>query len=388
MKKIKSQLVFVLVLVCCLVSMPARAAVCPPFAETIVIAANAAMKVALDMLVQKLFDAFGLQLGNFAKYKVTAVKTLTSQVATATKAKINADVALAQGEMGAIAALEQTKQQMRVFQNYSPVTGQGVDPCAQLTAQTNLTLADGQAVSLASEMLSDVAAVPGRYGSSEQFTDRVLQQRGLMFATEDEAKLGYGVAATTVVQSATGEPISMAGADTNARILFIDSDHPQVKQARTAYLNYMAGQPDQAITGDVAKLPSGREYLALKKRKDAFMSVGLNSLSMVGADHTPNGEIGGRSKMGAMRDMVGQYFGATAMPRWQGWTSQSERGLMVDKLKLSAAHLALDAKLLEQSLRREALLSTVLALEAAQEQDGVGAASQALERERSRTSVR
>lgn len=386
MKKIKSYLVALAL--CCCMSMPARAGVCPPYAETIVIAASAAMRVALELLMNQLFQALGLQVEYFGKHKVTAVKTFTSQVATATKAKINADVALAQGEMGAIAALEQTKQQLKVFQDFSASTGQGVDPCAQLAAQTNLTLADGQAVSLASELQTSVAAAPGRYSAPEQYTERMLQQRGMMFATADEAKLGYGVEASGVVYSSTGEAIPLAGADTNSRILFIDSADPKVKQAREAFMNYMAGQPDRAIVGNIARLPAGQEYLALKKRKDAVMSVGLNSLTMVAAEHTPNAEIGGKSKMSALRDMVGQYFGETALPRWKGWTVQSERGLMVDKLKISAAHLAVETRLLEQSLRRESLLSALLAMEAAREQDGMGQAAKSLEQERSRTAVR
>lgn len=125
-------------------AMPARAALCPPMAETAVIVSAAAMKAALEMLVTQLFDVFGLQLANFAKMKVSAVKTLTAQVATSAKAKINADVALAGGEMAALGALEHTKQSLKVYQQFSALTGQGVDPCAQLTAQTNLTLANGR----------------------------------------------------------------------------------------------------------------------------------------------------------------------------------------------------------------------------------------------------
>ena len=60
-------------------------------AETAVILSSAAMKAALEMLVTTLFDKFGLQLASFAKMKVTAVKTLTAQVATSAKAKINAE---------------------------------------------------------------------------------------------------------------------------------------------------------------------------------------------------------------------------------------------------------------------------------------------------------
>ncbi|SFF31555.1 hypothetical protein [Paracidovorax wautersii] len=386
MKKLKSWL---LVMSLCLsMAVPARAAVCPPFAESIVISAGAAMKVALDMVVSQLFDAFGLQLANFAKFKVSAVKVLTSQVATVTKAKINAQVALAQGEMGAVAALEQSKQQLAVFQNFSAETGQGVDPCAQLAAQTNLTVADGQTVSLAAELISHVPAAPGRYGDPANYANALLQQRRLMFATEDEEKLGYGIHNKAVVSSASGETIPLAGADTNARILFIDSSDPLVQRARQAYLSYAGGPPDRAITADVAKLPAGKEYMALKKRKDTYIGAGLNSLAMVAAENTPNGELGGRSKMTAMRDVIGLYFGAAAQPRWTGWTVQSERGLLVDQLKMTAARLSLEQGLLDQQGRREALLSLLHSLEIEREQAGIGGVSQQLMRSDSNVGAR
>lgn len=344
-------------------AMPARAALCPPMAETAVIVSAAAMKAALEMLVTQLFDVFGLQLANFAKMKVSAVKTLTAQVATSAKAKINADVALAGGEMAALGALEHTKQSLKVYQQFSALTGQGVDPCAQLTAQTNLTLANGQAISMAADAISHVMAAPGRYGSPEVFVDQMLRQRQLMFGTPDEAALGLAIGTKAEVQTQSGEVLPMAGADTNARVLFAESNDPLVQSARAAYLNHMAGLPDRAISPEQAKSPAGREYLAAKRRKDALMSIGLNSLAIVGAEHTPNGELGGKTKIGTLRDVVGQYYGDSAKDRMRGWASQSERGLKVDQVKIAAAALAVEADLLEQARRVEATLAALLALE-------------------------
>ena len=387
MKMLKSKLI-VLALVSTL-ALPARAALCPPYAEAVVMAANTAMKVAIEMFVRQLFDLLGLQIFNFGKIKVTAVKIMTSQVATAAKAQINANIALAQGEMAAIGSMETTKQQLKVYQDFSALIGQGVDPCAQLAAQTAVTVANGQAISLAADAISHLAAAPGRYGNAEMYTDRLLRQRQLLFATPDEVTLGYGVGAKTEVVTATGERFSLAGADTNARVLFADSKDPLVKTAREAYLNYVAGPPDRAITQDVAALPAGRDYLGLKRRKDAVLSTGLHSLAMVGAEHTPNPELGDKSKMQAMREMVGQYYGEAASGRWKGWTSQSQRGLLVDQVKLNAAQLALEADLLAQSQRQEALLGSLLAMEASREHSAALAGSAAgFEQTRVRPAVR
>lgn len=387
MKKLKTQAV--ILAFACFTALPARAALCPPFAEAVVIAANTGMKVAIELFVNQLFNILGLQIMEFGKIKVTALKTMTSQVATAAKAQINADIAMTQGEMAAIGSMETTKQQLKVYQDFSALTGQGVNPCQQLATQTQVTLASGQAISLAADAISHLAAAPGRYGNPEMYTDSLVRQRQLLFATQDEATLGLGLGAKSEVTTATGERLPMAGADTNARILFAESSDPLVAKAREAYLNYMAGPPDRPVTKDMASLPAGREYMSLKRRKDAVMSTGLHSLAMVGAEHTPNPELGGKSKMQTMREMVDLYYGEGAVDRWKGWMSQSSRGLMVDQVKMSAAQLAVEADQLAQSQRLEALLGSLLAMEAAREHGAALASSaDSLERGRSRAAVR
>lgn len=371
-----------------MISASANAAVCPPFAETIVISAVTATELAIKAAQEFLFKNLSSQMEQFDKLQIAATKTLTAQVATAAKAQINANVALKQGEMTAIAHLDSVKQQVKVFQDFSPQTGQGVDPCGQLVAQTNVTLASGQAAAMAADSLSHVAAAPGRYGSAEGFNNKMFTQRRIMYATEDEAKLGFGVANGASVILTNGVKFPLAGADTNAAVLFADSADPRITAAKNAYLEHIAGAPDAPLTAEMASLPTGKEYLALKGRKDATMSVALNSLAMVSAENTPNGEVG-KSKMQALRDLVNQYYGRGAKERWQGWASQSQRGLMVDQLKIDAAQLAVDSEQYQQSLRVEALLGSLLALEAQREyKPALNAAAQSIDSAKTRPSVR
>ena len=345
--------------------MPVHAGVCPPFAETLVIGAVAATELALKQLQEFLFTSLSKQMESYDKLQITATKTLTMQVATAAKAQMNANVAIKEGEMAALAHLESVKQQAEIFRNFSLQTGQGIDPCGQLAAQSAVTVAGGKVRAMAAETLSQVAAAPGRYGSPEAFAQRVFQQRRTMFATDDEVKLGFGLGAGSVVTS-NGSNFSLAGADTNAEILFVDSKDPRVAVAKQAYLNHVAGAPDLPISSDMAALPVGKEYLALKSRKDAAMSVALNSLATIANENAPNPEVG-KSNMQVLRELVGQYYGNDAKSRWAGWTSQSQRGLMLDQLKIDASMLALEFEQLRQSQRMEALMGTLLALEAQRE---------------------
>lgn len=369
-------------------AMSSQAAVCPPFAETIVIGAIAAAETAYKALQTYLFANLTAITTIFGQLQVSAIKVQTAQVATAAKAQINTAIALKKGEMTAIGHLETVKQQLKVYQDYSAQTGQGVDPCAQLSAQINLTLTNGHSSALAADAINHVAAAPGRYGSSEAFYNRMFTQRQTRYATDDDEKLGFGTANRATVKLTNGQTFALAGADTNAAVLFADSPDPRIQAAKAAYLEHMAGAPDQALSPDVASQPTGKQYLALKGRKDATMSIALHSIAKVSGENSPNPEIG-KSNAQARRDLVGQYYGNDAKARWLGWASQSQRGLMVDQLKIDAATLSLEADQYQQSQRIEGLLGALLALESQREFGAALAGSaQALSSAKTRTTIR
>lgn len=369
-------------------SLPAQAAVCPPFAENIVLSGIATTEAALKAAQEFLFKELSKQMESFDKLQLSATKVLTAQVATAAKAQINANVALKQGELTAMAHLESVKMQTKIFQDFSPQTGQGVDPCGQLVAQTNVTLANGHSAAMAADAISHVSAAPGRYGSIEGFYNKMFSQRRTLYATEDESKLGFGVANKATVTLSNGVKFPLAGADSNAAVLFADSADPRIQAAKTAYLDHMGGPPDLPLTAELASLPTGKEYLALKARKDATMSIALHSIAIVGADNSPNPETG-KSKSQSYRELVDLYYGRGAKERWQAWAGQSQRGLMVDQLKIDGAILAVEADKYQQAQRIEGLLGALLALEAQREYKGaLNGAAQAIESARTRPAVR
>ena len=356
----------------------------------IVLPVIAAYKAALEILIQQLFSSVTSALLGVGRIQVSAIKVLTSQVATAAKAQINANVVLKQGEMAAIGYLETSKLQLKVYQDYSPEFGQGHNPCEQMFVQENVTKSNDKAQILATSMVADLAAAPGRYGSPEGFVNRMFAQRSAKYLTIDEQKLGFGTANAQTVTLVNGLKFPLAGADTNASVLFADATDSRIKDAKQAYLDHVAGAPDVPIAPDVAALPMGKNYLALKGRKDAVMSVAMNSLATIGSENTPNAETG-KSKMQAMRDLVDLYYGAggKAKERWAGWASQSQRGLMVDQLKIDASLLAVEAEQYSQAQRMEAVLGSLLALEARREyKPALNASLQSIDSMRTTPAVR
>lgn len=68
--------------------------------------------------------------------KVAALKVMTSQIATAAKAHINARTSIVQAEMAAMGMLSTTVEQLQLFQAFSIVSGQGAQVC-DAVAQRN-----------------------------------------------------------------------------------------------------------------------------------------------------------------------------------------------------------------------------------------------------------
>src|ERR1035437_10355488 len=88
----------------------ANAYSCPPFSEELVNMTTTSIvsssEAAVEAFIQAQFQALSLQMRQFDATQISAIKTLTAQVATAAKAQINANVALKSGEMAAIVQLE------------------------------------------------------------------------------------------------------------------------------------------------------------------------------------------------------------------------------------------------------------------------------------------
>ncbi|MBL8510054.1 MAG: hypothetical protein JNM52_00285, partial [Betaproteobacteria bacterium] len=227
---------------------PALALGCPPFSEELVNAYTYLMEGLQEAFQQGLFQALSSQEEGYSQQQISAIKVVASQVATAAKAQINAATALKQGELAAVAQMETTKELARITADYSAGTGQGTDPCAQLAAQRKLAMAGLQTSKVAEDMLIKVDNGPGKYRDPESFTRRATDMRKKMFATEDEEKLGYGSAVRDRIKTVDGREIALAGADTNASILFADSDDMRIQMAKDAFLNNIAGTPDPAIS--------------------------------------------------------------------------------------------------------------------------------------------
>lgn len=338
----------------------ARAIGCPPYNDTFVIAQTMALEAAMKGLWTWLFNQLSSTLLGYDRKELGAIKVLTSQISTAARAEINAKQALVKGKMSALGLLTSSQEQLRIFQKYSVQTGQGVDPCGQLSAQTLVQISSGLSRQAARNWVRLAPSAPGRYGDPGGYYNTRMAIRVKNFATKDDEAMGFGKATTETVTLSNGVKFPLAGADANGQVLFADSSDERVALAKQQFINNLAGPPIAPLPASLAMTPAAREFQVKKNRRDAMMSAATYSLQQVAADNTPIGKDG-VSKMEALRRERDQYFGQAAAQRWAAWMTQDIRGLRLDSMRMDAASLAAKQQQYESGQRIELMLGLLVA---------------------------
>lgn len=341
----------------------AKAYGCPTYDDQGTVSALTVTELALKGLWRSLFNGLSKMLLGYDRKELASLKVLAAQISMAARAEINAKEALAKGYMSALGLLESAKEQKRVFEKYSPQTGQGVDPCRQLTVHQLVVIAEIKARELARSWAAKGPNSSGRWGDPAGFNRAQQALRRQYFATKDEEALGLGKASTDTVKTATGQNFPLAGADTNGQVLFADTADERVSIAKQAFINNIIGAPVSPIANPQGTTPAARQYFVLKNRRDALVSAVSHSLTTIAAENTPDKSTG-KSKAQAMRDVRDLYYGPNAAARWTAWMTQDIHGLRQDRMRLDAAALSNKYEQFKVGQRTELLLGLQVVNEA------------------------
>jgi hypothetical protein len=131
-------------------------------------------------------------------------------------------------------------------------------------------------------------------------------------------------------------------------------------RAQTSYMQHVLGAPDQLIAKDAGRTAGGQQYMMIKNSKDSLQSIPAYSLSMIQAANTRTADLGGKSPNEVMRLRVNGYFGGKEAQDWsKALTAQSERGLMVEAVKMGGLEVWLHHKQYQQNQRLELNLAAL-----------------------------
>lgn len=320
-------------------------------AEAWTISQISALSTSVSTNIGTFGSTFGTNMATKYEQVISAIAVATKQEALSASVVSDGAKDTAEQLVNAVRAQKTSDQIASTYIDYNPVTGQGFNPC--LVSAKNRTL-DGAFDSLGATAKANVVALdvaPGRMADS---TSAVMAQRlanhRTKFCSQAEANAGMCSMST------------LPGGDTNAALMFLPTDSGSLQQqAQQAYLQHVLGAPDEAIAKEAGRTPAGQQYMLVKNSKDALMSIPAYSLGMVKASNTRLPDLGNKSPNEVLRLRVNQYFGGKEAQDWsRALTAQSERGLMVEAVKMGGLEVWLHHKQYQQNQRLELNLAALV----------------------------
>ncbi|MEA9392201.1 hypothetical protein SJI19_16880 [Acerihabitans sp. TG2] len=289
----------------------------------------------------------------------SAIAVMTKQKALSanqvSEATLNSTKMVAQG-LNDISTAERLK---KARFDYGGEFGQGYNPC-KIMAGRNLIASRNADLSseLTKRVRTEIDSGPGKYASVVDARN-VFTTRHQAYCTADEVASGMCKSEGT-----------LPGADTNVATLFTPAmEGSDQYVAKNAFINNLAGIPDQPLPAASSKSADAQSYILDKNRRDALVSPALTALKDIQIDSSgiDGTETGKELPMSQLMDKeVKRYSGNS--DGYTAWTrslvSQNERGVIVEVLKVKSLELAQKARLYKQYEVMEAQLAALTALQA------------------------
>lgn len=274
---------------------------------------------------------------------ISSIKVLAKQV-EASGEKSNAVVI--QSEQSGAAVAKDLADKELADKVVLDLLSQGFDPCGQSTITKKLALAEASVkTSIPQRVNSEIEAAGGRFGSPAAVLMAREDSHRKNFCTQSEVDAG--------VCSSLG---AIPGGDTNAALLFGTDSSAAAVAAKNAFINNVIGLPDAAPPAGSAGSQEAVAYLLEKKKKDAFLAFPANSLKSI--------QVEGETYRAVMNERIGQYFGTPRATDWaKDQMKQSQRGVIVDLVKIQGLQLKIRERRIRENLRLEANVAALLELE-------------------------
>lgn len=349
---------FLVALMLCGVSAPAFAYCPPQYQNTWVLP----MFQNSTLVMNSALNTVDAQLQALLKYNnervLSALSVLTKQKALSGNIVADTERKTAQQVASGLKTLSNFKQVTEAKLNYGAEFGQGYNPCVVAEERVVITHSEAAAQSTANQIVRGVYAGPGKYAVSQSVAKGELLGDIAAYCTKEYAESG-------LCEAVAKDP----GLALNAAILFSNEKSTgQYSQARTTFINTIVGLPDSAVPKNQATTPAAKDYALVKQQKDALISPAITALANIQAQHgfiNQGNHAYGQPVMAQYESQVKRYFGdSDEFTKWnQVLTAQTERGLLVEQLKMKALSLSIQAKQYREYEMMEAQLAALVAQE-------------------------
>lgn len=331
---------------------------CPPnYQNEFVWPYFSAATTTLQAAVGTVDAALSAQLETNSQRLMSAVAVLTKQKALAASQVSEATKTTAQTTAVALKTMGDTQRVKLARLNFGGEYGQGYAPCTVAQNRQNLAAADAERPGERRyRVMSEIEAAPGRYADPEATRAKLMQAR-TDFCTADQAASG--------LCHSTGR---LPGADLSVGALYQEAmEGEDAYRAKNSFVNLIAGLPDAPLPTRIATTPAAGAYMLSKTRKDALISPALTSFKEIQLDYSGVDSAHGASGLPIatqFRQEVARYAGDSS--EYDSWVrvmaGQTERGALVELLKIKALDLAIQEREYRQYERMEATLASLVSM--------------------------
>ena len=332
---------------------------CPPpyFNEWVKPTFTAATNT-LNTLIHTWDSTFALELKTENEMLMSAMSVLVKQQAVTSNQIATTQHNTMQTIATAIGMLSKQEAIKKARLDYGGEFGQGYNPCGVLAGRRVLSdVAEGVKEESATRSSTEVYASSGRLMSPAVVQDAMLSDHAKNFCTSNQKDSGL----CDVVGS-------MAGKDLTVSTLFeFAAEGSPMYNAKVAFINNIVGLPVDPIPKEAGGTAAGQSAMLAKMNKDAVVSIAISSLksiqlhySAINTGHTNTGV----SEAQLLDNEVKRYSGDSG--EYDAWTkvmsAQTDRGALVELLKVKSLNLALLAREYEQNEKIEANLAALVAI--------------------------
>ena len=302
-------------------------------------------------------SSFATQLQTKNEQVISAIAVATKQEAMSANVVSDTIRQSHQQYTNAIVAQQRSDQVASNVMKYSPLTGQGYDPCGTNAKNKTLDVAFASKPVFAKAKVSSLDTAPGKMVPSvKDAMGARLETHRDKFCTEAEDHAGLCTVS------------ALPGGDTNAALLFESAPSGSlISDARSAYMQHVLGQPDQLLPGGVGGTVAGETFQLQKNKKDTLLSIPAYSLAMIDAANTQQDNLGGKSPNEVLSLRINQYFGGKEAEAWSGaMARQDTRGLLVETAKMQGLEIWLRNERYKQNQRLEANFAALVVSKSSQ----------------------
>ncbi len=313
----------------------------------------------VDILVSRLIDFQGERLKH-------AIAVMTKQKSYASNQIQNAHLLADKTKAESFKILEQAERVKQARLDYGIDFGQGYNPCvvsgARKFMQNKIEQANENNIQAVS---AEITASPGNYAQKDVFIDRTLNNYQEKYCTKSQVEQGL----CKKIGHLAGESISFSSlfkpsesTATQNQNQNNNINHQPQHQAKIDFIDQLAGTPDDPIPKEEANTANGRVYMQTKQQKDALTSPALYAFKNIQNEYVETQGAGSAIATMFAKES-NRYMGVGEDGKaWSNTVAQqTQRGLLIELLKIKALDLTIQGKQFEQQDRIESSLAVLVA---------------------------